>query len=127
MSTIGHPLSDLTNLLNPWTTAESEHAARIGRQNLKFQRGACPGLPTKDDCIQWYQDVAGYDPRPDMIWGEAFGIYRGCVIVQGIAARYALRQASSTRAKEYGEHMKPYAELAWELIQDYKREHKANL
>jgi hypothetical protein len=77
--------------------------------------------------MQWYQGVSGYDPTPDMKWGEAFGVYRGCVIMQGIAARYAVRQASSPRAKEYGEQMKPWAELSWELIQDYKKEEKARL
>ena len=127
MSTIGHPLSDVCNLLNPWTIAESPHAVEIGRANKSFKKGECPGLPTKDECLQWYQEVSGYDPRPDMTWGEAFGIYRGCVIMQGIAARYAMRQASSTRAMEYGNMMNPYAELSWGLIQDYKKGEKARL
>ncbi|KAF2096606.1 acyl-CoA dehydrogenase family member 11 [Rhizodiscina lignyota] len=127
LATIGHPLSDLTNLLNPFTTAESPYAAKIGRMNKAFQKGACPGLPTKEECIQWYQDASGYDPRPDLTWGEAFGIYRGCIIMQGIAARYALRQASSPRAKEYGQQMKPWAELSWELIQDCMKGEKAKL
>jgi hypothetical protein len=40
--------------------------------------------------------------------------------MQGIAARYALRQASSPKAQEYGAMMVPFAEIAWDLVQEYK-------
>ena len=35
--------------------------------------------------------------------------------MQGIAARWALRQASSARAIEYAVQMRPFGELAWGL------------
>jgi aminoglycoside phosphotransferase (APT) family kinase protein len=122
MATIGHPLSDLANMLGPYTTAEKKGAEGAGRSNKAFRRGATPGLPTKEQCAQWYSEAAGWDPSPDLKWGEAFGIYRGCIIMQGIAARYALRQASSERAMEYGKGMKPWAEVSWTLIKEYKEE-----
>lgn len=127
MSTIGHPLSDLANLLTPYTTSTSELARSIGRGNTAFLPGRTPGLPTKEECIAWYREVAGWDPAPDMTWGDAFGIYRGSIIMQGIAARYALRQASSARAIEYAVQMKPFAEVAWGLVQACKRERGAKL
>ena len=40
--------------------------------------------------------------------------------MQGIAARYALRQASSEKAKEIGDLMGPYGEFTWALIQRWK-------
>jgi aminoglycoside phosphotransferase (APT) family kinase protein len=120
MATIGHPLSDLVNLLNPYITAHSKEAEKAGRTNTAFKPGASPGLPTKEECLDWYAEGAGWDPRPDLIWGEAFSIYRGAIIMQGIAARYALRVASSARAMEYGNATKPYAEVAWQLIQDFQ-------
>lgn len=122
MSTIGHPLSDLANLLTPYTTASSELARSIGRGSPTFLPNATPGLPTKQQCIAWYAETAGWDPTPDMTWGDAFGIYRGAIIMQGIAARYALRQASSARAKEYADNMRPFAEVAWGLVRACKRE-----
>jgi aminoglycoside phosphotransferase (APT) family kinase protein len=124
MSTIGHPLSDLNNLLSPYTTAQSPKAQSIGRANQAFVPGSTQGLPSKDQLIAWYSEAAGWDPRPDITWGDAFNIYRGAIIMQGIAARYALRQASSTRAMDYGSQMKPFAELAWDLVQEYKRAHE---
>lgn len=122
MSTIGHPLSDLCNLLAPFTTADSSIARSIGRGSESFIAGKTPGLPTKEQCMSWYSETSGYNPQADMTWGEAFGVYRNCIIMQGIAARYALRQASSARAKEYAVQMKPFAMVAWDLVQQCKRQ-----
>ena len=36
--------------------------------------------------------------------------------MQGIAARYAMRQASSAKARDYGVQMGPFGELAWGLV-----------
>lgn len=42
--------------------------------------------------------------------------------MQGIAARYALRQASSAKAKEHGEKMEPFGEFCFELMREARRE-----
>lgn len=42
-------------------------------------------------------------------------MFRSGVVMQGIAARYALRQATSQRAKEHGGKMKAFGEYAWGL------------
>lgn len=123
MSTIGHPLSDLSNLLTPYATATRPQARLANRSSAPFIPGATPGLPPRSQLLAWYADVAGWDPTPDVKWGDAFGIYRGSIIMQGIAARYALRQASSEKAMLYGAQMKPWGELAWEMIREYKAEH----
>lgn len=130
MSTIGHPLSDLSNLLTPYTTSAIDLARSIGRGTDAFLPGKTPGLPTKDECIAWYRDAAGWDPAPDVTWGEAFGIYRNSIIMQGIAARYALRQASSAKATEYAKSFKPFGEVAWTLVEQCRaqgRESKPKL
>lgn len=121
MSTIGHPLSDINNLLSPYATASSPKAASVGRAHEGFRPNATPGLPSREQLITWYAEVAGWDPRSHLTWGDAFATYRNTIIMQGIAARYAVRQASSAQAKGYGEMMKPYAEVAWDLVQECKR------
>lgn len=103
MSTVGHPLSDISNLTSPYYIQSSEHPSAT------FKAGATPGLPRREECLQWYADVAGWDPRPEINWGDAFFVFRSSVIVQGIAARHALRQASSARAGEYIRMMEPFA------------------
>jgi aminoglycoside phosphotransferase (APT) family kinase protein len=118
MATIGHPLSDLANLLTNYTTAMIAGAEETGRGKPAFRPGNTPGLPTKAQNIAWYREVAGWDPVPDMSWGDAFGVYRGTIIMHGIAARYAMRVASSAKAKDYAAQLKPYAEVAWTLIEN---------
>ncbi|KAI9813076.1 MAG: hypothetical protein M1827_004296 [Pycnora praestabilis] len=116
MSTIGHPLSDLANLLTPFLLANSTAV----RGQPAFRPDATPGLPSRRQCIQWYREVSGWDPESELTWGDAFGLFRGSVIMQGIAARYAMRQASSEKAKDYAAQMRPFGEFAWGLVERIK-------
>lgn len=112
MSTIGHPLSDLINLLNPYFLVDEEI------QNLPaFSPGATKGLPTQHDLVNWYTEVAGWDPKPDLTWGAAFGFFRATCIYQGIAARWAVRQASSSKARDNALQRHPMGKLAWKHVQ----------
>jgi aminoglycoside phosphotransferase (APT) family kinase protein len=119
MSTVGHPLADFVNLITPYTTASIPFSEQSGRSNPAF-RGGLPGLPTKEEVTKWYGAVAGWDPTPVIGWGEAFSVYKNCIIMQGIAARYAMRVASSANAKQYAVLMKPYAEVGWMMIENWK-------
>ena len=121
MATIGHPLSDLANLLAPYATATNETARAAGRASLAFVPGATPGLPTEQQCIDWYHGVVNYKFSPkEITWGQAFNLYRGSIIVQGIKARLARRQASSEKAREYAVQMEPMGKMAWEFVRQYQ-------
>lgn len=113
MATIGHPLSDLCNLTGPYVSI-GVHASA---ETPPFDPQVVPGLPTREDCMRWYREVAGWDPTPDLMWGDAFNGFRGSVIMQGIAARYAVRQASSARAQDYGDKMHPFALQSWRRVE----------
>jgi aminoglycoside phosphotransferase (APT) family kinase protein len=134
MSTIGHPLSDLSNLIVPWTISSfstdrrNSHPAfapssfsSSSLSSLSATNSAFPGLPTRAQCVAWYRNVAGWDPTPEIPWGAAFAMFRDSIIFQGIAARYAKRQASSAQAKQVGEEMKPAAEICWSLIKEARQ------
>ncbi|KAG9236307.1 putative acyl-CoA dehydrogenase family member 10 [Amylocarpus encephaloides] len=112
MSTIGHPLSDLVNLLTPYKLSVEE-----GWGLKSFRKGETPGLPTDTELVKWYAEVAGWDPTPELTWGIAFGFFRATCIFQGIAARYAVRQASSAQAKANAEQRHPMGKLAWKHVQ----------
>ncbi|KAI0475319.1 acyl-CoA dehydrogenase family member 11 [Xylariaceae sp. FL0804] len=114
MSTVGHPLSDLANLLGPFFT---QSASTSYAQSEWFRPGVTPGLPTPEIIMGWYSEVAGWDPRPEMHWAMAFNVFRSAAICQGIAARYATRQASSAEAKRYATAFKPLGEVAWSLVE----------
>ena len=118
MSTIGHPLSDLINLTTPYHLQESSlnFSSSSIRTSPQFAPGAQPGLPTREQLIRWYGEVAGWDASPDLKWGIAFGFFRATCILQGIAARWAVRQASSEKARDNAEGRHPMGELAWESV-----------
>lgn len=128
MSTIGHPLSDLSNLIVPWTITSFSTERR--NAHAAFAPGATtPGLPSRDQAITWYAEVAGWNPASDLAWGTAFAMFRDSIIFQGIASRYAVRQASSEQAKTVGQEMGPASEICWELVRRAKeaRGEKAKL
>jgi aminoglycoside phosphotransferase (APT) family kinase protein len=112
MSTVGHPLSDLANMLIPFYTAT---AGTKFFSNKAFAPGATPGLPTPELIMGWYKEVAGWDPRPEINWAMAFAVFRSAAICQGIAARVATRQASSEKAADYADGFYPLGEFAWSL------------
>ncbi|KAI1412162.1 phosphotransferase enzyme family protein [Hypoxylon sp. FL1857] len=127
MSTIGHPLSDLANLMHPFYSASmsstnssnaNANDAIAAVSHPGFLPGATPGLPSPSDIIQWYAAAAGWDPRPEEVaWACAFSVFRLAAICQGIAARVAMRQASSASAHKHAAAMHPLGEFAWELVQ----------
>ena len=124
MATVGHPLSDLVNLTGPhswvlepkFSGGKNSITGGTGKAQPQFVPGAVAGLPTLEQCVNWYAEEAGWNPGPELAWGTAFGGLRAAVIMQGIAARYALRQASGTTAMQVGELMAPYGEWAYSLV-----------
>ena len=126
MSTVGHPLSDLSNLFSPFTFASvPEYRTKFfGATNLErfVPDNLGPGLPSYKQAMEWYAEVARWNPKLDGKWGAAFGVFRNTVIMQGIAARYALRQATSAKAKEHGEKMGSFGEFAWLLVKQTREE-----
>ncbi|KAI1470426.1 acyl-CoA dehydrogenase family member 11 [Daldinia caldariorum] len=142
MSTIGHPLSDLANLLNPYilaslsqspaftpsfssssSSSENNDAAPTQSEaiaavtNRAFLPNATPGLPPPSAVVSWYAAAAGWHPPPEEVaWACAFSVFRLAVICQGIAARVATRQASSADARRHAAAVGPLGEFAWELV-----------
>jgi len=125
MSTVGHPYADLTNLLQPWTISNATpswprihadpaflHPSRAESKNADF-----PGLPTREEAVKWYEETTGYQIAPrELAWATSFALFRDSIIFQGIAARYAVRQASNEKAMVYGRERVPFAEMAWTMV-----------
>ena len=121
MSTIGHPLADIANVIHPWTVnAISSKAAK--ELYLVHSIEHIDGLPSIAQCVEWYASEAGWDPSSELRWAEAFCLFRLSIIYQGIAARYAARQATGGKARELGQARYPSAELARKVIGDTKAE-----
>lgn len=126
MSTIGHPLSDLANMMTPFYTAPLDHS-RVQNAHKGFLPGATPGLPNPTEIAELYFSTVSpqsssrisnfsADRKRELQWAQAFNIFRQSAICQGIAARQAARQASSEVARRYADARAPLAEFAWDLV-----------
>lgn len=133
MSTVGHPLSDVVNLLNPFFMAVQMTAPQNSDLSFPhfsnaevFLPGQTPGLPTVDEALAWYVEGSKgkFDPRPDLGWANAFHTFRSAGVLQGIAARVARRQASSEFAEKYAGSFRSLGELAWRLAENEKAKRK---
>ncbi|KAI9320542.1 kinase-like domain-containing protein [Dichotomocladium elegans] len=110
LSTIGHPLSDLSNLLQPFYIPPTKGV-------LGLKGVADLPIPNADELMKVYCDKVGR-PYPIDRWqfAVAFSFFRVSVILQGIAARVARKQASSAQAKLYAVRFKPLAHIALEIV-----------
>lgn len=127
MSTTGHPLSDLSNLLTSFTTSSLPQSSHL--LSPAFVPGRTPGLPTRDHLLGLYASLTSYDPRKgdEVAWGAAFNLFRLAAVCQGIAARHAVRQASSAKAAVHAAERGPLAEVAWGMVVEKEGSHKARL
>ncbi|KAI7865801.1 kinase-like domain-containing protein [Spinellus fusiger] len=114
LSTIGHPLSDLSNLLQPfYVPCTMSEGIMIGFKGLK----ELP-VPGVEELMKSYCQLIG-EPYPIRGWSFAiaFSFFRITVILQGIAARVARKQASSEEAVKYARLFKPTAQIAFDIIE----------
>ncbi|CAD6504179.1 BgTH12-05913 [Blumeria graminis f. sp. triticale] len=112
MSTLGHPLSDLVNLIAPYTFGNQLSCKVLP----SLTTDALLGLPSLKELIKYFTTLTGWDPTPDLMWGVAFGRFRTTVILQGIASRYLLGQATSLLAQENARARHVVADITWEQI-----------
>ncbi|KAI8089789.1 kinase-like domain-containing protein [Halteromyces radiatus] len=109
LSTIGHPLSDLANLLQPFYIPASD-------SGFKDMKGPLP-IPDSQELMQVYCRYSQQPfPIPQWMFAVAFSHFRLAVITQGIAARVARKQASSARAIEVAGKSIPMANLTLEIV-----------
>lgn len=115
LSTLGHPLSDLCNLMSPYVNPGATP------DGPSFMSGSYDGLLPRDEAVKVYEDVVGWKVE-GLKWGDAFGFLRNAVITQGITARNARGQASSARAGEYKTLTPKLAALAAKMVEEDKKE-----
>jgi aminoglycoside phosphotransferase (APT) family kinase protein len=103
LSTLGHPLADLTYHI----AARSGPQSRIAGLTDTALRSA--GLPTNAELIEAYCAKTGRSGIPDLPFYLAFHYFRSAAIMQGIAGRVRDGTAKGVGAAEYGELVVPLA------------------
>ncbi|CBQ71608.1 conserved hypothetical protein [Sporisorium reilianum SRZ2] len=135
LSTLGHPLSDLANLLQPYSTP-CTLPARINDPQLWTESRAQGSLllslggltpeispvPVEAELIQRYCSETRREwSARSWTAAKAWAWFRLAVIAQGIAARNAQGQASSAQAKVYGSKFPLCAQNCFVVIEGDER------
>lgn len=111
LCTLGSPLADLSNMTIPFWVDRS-HPTIQGLKNA-------PDSPIQLEDIRREYCRLMKQPYPleGAMFASSWMIFRLAIIAQGIAARYARRQASSERAAAQGSTFAFWGNLAREIIE----------
>ena len=113
LSTLGHPLADLSYQCMAW---HIPHALWRGIAGLDL---AALGIPSESEYVGWYAQATGRDPSEHWDFYMAYNLFRMAAILHGIAQRAADGSAAADDAEETGRKAGPLAEIGWQCAQRY--------
>ena len=103
LSTLGHPLADLTYYLLSWKIPlDPSRGNSLVGQDLESL-----GIPREDDLINRYREKTGAEVPEDLNFYFAYNLFRLAGIVQGVYKRAKDGNASSEKALGYGKMVAP--------------------
>ncbi|WP_409519433.1 phosphotransferase family protein [Pulveribacter sp.] len=108
LSTLGHPLADLSYHCMAWNVPPALWRG-IGGLDL-----AALGIPGEAQYLADYQAATGREVQGHWAFYMAYNLFRMAAILYGIAQRAADGSAASADAVETGRKAGPLAQLAWE-------------
>jgi aminoglycoside phosphotransferase (APT) family kinase protein len=106
LSTIGHPLADLTYHLSH---RRYQGSAFVGLSDQELRKA---GIPTESEYVEAYCRRTGRDGIPDLDFYLAYNLFRAAAILQGIAGRIRDGTAAGENAPEVAKLVRPLAETA---------------
>jgi aminoglycoside phosphotransferase (APT) family kinase protein len=109
LSTLGHPLADLTYHLSQ-RLSPNGHFANLSDSDL-----VALGIPTQDEYVTRYCELTGRGPIEHLDFYLAFHLFRTAGIMFGIAGRAKAGTAASAEAHELGKLALPLADRSLEL------------
>jgi aminoglycoside phosphotransferase (APT) family kinase protein len=120
LSTLGHPLADLAYHCMAW------HIPLGMLSGLRGADLAALGIPDEADYVARYCRRRRLDPIDPDDWDfyMAYNLFRAAAILQGILGRAKDGTAASAQALTMGQMAAPFAELAWQQVEDLARRRK---
>ncbi len=109
LSTLGHPLGDLTYHMMEWYRPEGVDL----RGTLHGRDLRALGIPSFDEYAARYCERAGVTAPASWGFYRAFNLFRVAAIVQGVVRRLHDGNAASSNATELAARVRPLAEAAW--------------
>jgi len=113
LSTLGHPLADISAQCMGWRIRPQLWRGIAG---LDLQ---ALGIPSEEEYLGMYVASTGRDPSGHWEFYMAYSLFRMAAILHGIAQRAADGTAAAADAKETGSKAAPLAELGWECALRY--------
>jgi aminoglycoside phosphotransferase (APT) family kinase protein len=118
LSTLGHPFADLAyqcmQLRMPQGMGSIDGLQGIDRASL--------GIPTEQQYVASYCQRMGIEKIDHWTFYLAFSFFRLAAIVQGVAKRASLGNASNANASKVGAFVEPLAQMAMSIIKLDKQE-----
>lgn len=115
LSTIGHPLADLTYNLSHWYLPNFNKA--FGRVSLEGADLDVLGIPSMESYVQRYFDRVGYESSlKDIYYGIGFNMYRLAGILIGVIGRAKSGTAKNEFARSVEHNLEPTIDTAWHYV-----------
>jgi aminoglycoside phosphotransferase (APT) family kinase protein len=115
LSTLGHPLGDLSYNCVPYRTVPGESLGGVAGLDL-----AAMGIPSESEYVAAYCRKVGRGPIEDWDFYIAFALFRLGAIAQGIMGRVRDGTANDPNAVERGKRARPLAEAGWAVVEQSK-------
>jgi aminoglycoside phosphotransferase (APT) family kinase protein len=109
LSTIGHPLGDLTYHMMDWYRPPGVDL----RGTLQGQDLQTLGIPTSDEYVARYCARTGFRFDGNAAFYRAYNLFRVAAILQGVAARVQHGNAAASNAEDVATRIRPLAVAAW--------------
>ncbi len=111
LSTLGHPLGDLSYQCSQWRLPRAAYGlAEIDRASL--------GIPTEEEYVAAYCRRTGREAIENWEFYIAYNLFRLAAILQGIMGRVRDGTAASAEAKARGAMALPIAEAGWRVVEE---------
>ena len=114
LSTLGHPMGDLSYHLMEWYRP----AGLDARGTLRGADFAALGIPPLDEYVRRYAERTGFEIAGVAPFYRAFNLFRVAAILQGVAHRAAQGNAAASNAHEVARLVQPLAVAAWAEAQE---------
>jgi aminoglycoside phosphotransferase (APT) family kinase protein len=114
LSTLGHPLADLSYQCMSWRIPPTLWRGTAGLDL------AALGIPSEAEYVAMYAKVTGLNPAEHWDFYLAYNLFRVAAILHGIAQRAADGNATADDAAETGRKAGPLAELGWQCALRYE-------
>jgi aminoglycoside phosphotransferase (APT) family kinase protein len=114
LSTLGHPLGDLSYHLMDWYRPPGIDL----RGTLRDIDLDALGIPTLERYVATYAERVGLGKVEILPFHRAFNLFRVAAILQGVAQRVAEGNAAASNARDVAALVRPLAEAAWREAQE---------